>query len=69
MLSISTSIFAFRYLSISVLLKNEEKHINVLERKIIRTGCNKIIDSHMSFAEKLILYFQKRFFCLNHMSV
>ena len=35
--SISTSIFAFRYLSISVLLKNQEKQINILEHKIIRT--------------------------------
>ena len=30
-------IFGFRYLSISVLLKNEEKHVDILERKIIRT--------------------------------
>ena len=29
--------FGFRYLSISVLLKNEEKHVDILERKIIRT--------------------------------
>ena len=28
--------FGFEYLSISVLLNNEEKHMNTLERKIIR---------------------------------
>ena len=33
------------------------------------TGCIKIIDPPMSFAEKLILYFRKRSFALNHMSV
>ena len=35
--SIYAIIFGFRYLSISVLLKNEEKHVDILKRKIIRT--------------------------------
>ena len=35
--SISAVIFGCVYLSISVLLKNEDKHINILERKINRT--------------------------------
>ena len=35
--SIYTVVFGFRYLSILVLLKDEEKHINILQRKIIRT--------------------------------
>ena len=30
-------VFGFGYLSISALLKNEEKHVDILERKIIRT--------------------------------
>ena len=40
--SIYTVIFDFEYLSISVILKNEEKHINILERKIIRTEREKM---------------------------
>ena len=32
-----TAIFGLGYLSTSVLLKNEEKHIDILERKTIRT--------------------------------
>ena len=35
--SIYAVIFGFVYLSISVLLKTEEKHINSLQRRIIRT--------------------------------
>ena len=35
--SIYAVIFGFRYLSISVLLRNEEKHVDILLRKIIRT--------------------------------
>ena len=35
--SIYTVIFDFGYLLIYVLLKSEEKHINILPRKIIRT--------------------------------
>ena len=35
--SIYVVIFGFGYLSIPVLLKNEEKHVDILERKIIRT--------------------------------
>ena len=34
--SIYAVIFGFGYLSISVGLKNEEKHINILQRKLIR---------------------------------
>ena len=34
---ISTAIFGFESLAISILLKNEEKYRNMLERKIIST--------------------------------
>ena len=35
--SIYAVIFGFGYLSISVLLKNEEKHVDILEQKLIPT--------------------------------
>ena len=35
--SIYTAIFGFGYLSISVLLKSEEKRINILQQKLIPT--------------------------------
>ena len=34
--SIYSVTFGFGYLSVSVLLKNEEEHMDILERKIIR---------------------------------
>ena len=44
--SIYAVIFGFEYLSISVCMKNEEKHVNILERKIIRTTRKKIVYFH-----------------------
>ena len=43
--SIYAVIFGFGYLSISVLLENEAKHVDILERKIIRTERKKIVYS------------------------
>ena len=44
--SVSTVIFGFGHLSISVLLKNEEKHVDILERKIIRTNRFSFINNY-----------------------
>ena len=40
--SIYTVIFGFESLSVSILLKNEEKHVDILERKIICTEREKV---------------------------